>query len=418
MRSHILPFGLLGAAGVAFAAGSWSGLRPAFPGLPCQDGWAACMVDGAYVSPGMVLDGAQRPHPADMRVGFFDFAPLPSLSPFAGLTAYSGAPVAELAAAEPPPAERAPREVADAPPEVEQRPARPAREEREDDAPVAVAAAPRTPPPAPAPAAAPASAPSTRPASAPATPAPVPAPPPPVAAPSKAPPPAPAAPPPAPVAVAAAPPPPPPAAPARPPAPADNSCDDLVNLEAPAMMGQLGAERRKCLEGRLASASSQTEKKKISVVLIFDAEGRGDKGDWERLMERHLEQIDRSDPNMCLKYAIHLSRGGAGRARQVIRWADYALENKQAWTGATYKKNVFGLYKLRAQGANKIWQAAEAKFVEERNDENEQAAARARGVAKDYSREWLDYARASQQETKEPLALCVSAAGNKEFCEG
>ena len=55
------------------------------------------MVDGAYVSPGMVLDGAQRPHPADMRVGFFDFAPLPSLSPFAGLTAYSGAPVAEVA---------------------------------------------------------------------------------------------------------------------------------------------------------------------------------------------------------------------------------------------------------------------------------------------------------------------------------
>jgi hypothetical protein len=43
----------------------------------------------------------------------------------------------------------------------------------------------------------------------------------------------------------------------------------------------------------------------------LDAEARGDKAEWQRLMKRHLEDIDRSDPNLCLKYAMFLSRGAA-----------------------------------------------------------------------------------------------------------
>ena len=122
------------------------------------------------------------------------------------------------------------------------------------------------------------------------------------------------------------------------------------------MMGELGTPRRECLERRLASAKAQTDKRKISLVLLADAEARQDQKDWSRLMKRHLEHIDRSDPNMCFKYAAYLSRKGAGSAYGVIRWADYALENKQKWSGNTYKKYVYGLYRLRAQAANKLWQ--------------------------------------------------------------
>ncbi len=208
-----------------------------------------------------------------------------------------------------------------------------------------------------------------------------------------------------------------PAAKPPPPAVQDESCDDIIALEAPAMMGQLGAARRKCLEGALAGAGAQTQKSKISVVLMVDAEARADRADWERIIKRHLETIDRSDPNLCLKYAVHLYRGGVGRANGVIRWADYALENKASWSGTTYKKNVYTLYKLRAQAANLQWTAADKAFVEDRSDENEQKAKQLRGTVKDYSREWLDYARASAQETKAPLALCVSAAGSAEFCQ-
>ncbi len=196
------------------------------------------------------------------------------------------------------------------------------------------------------------------------------------------------------------------------------TCDNLVALEVPAMMGQLGTGVRSCLEDRLNATETQTERDKISRVLIADAEARRDQGDWERLMKRHLENIDRSDPNLCFKYALHLSRGGASRANGVIRWADYALENKQQWQGGAYTKNVNGLYKIRAQAANKLWQAAEKSLVEDRNDETEARSEKYRGMTKDYSREWLDYARAAGLETSTAMALCVSAAGSKEFCGG
>jgi hypothetical protein len=185
------------------------------------------------------------------------------------------------------------------------------------------------------------------------------------------------------------------------------------------MMGELGAGRRQCLERRLASSKAQTDKKKISLVLLADAEARQNQGDWARLMKRHLEHIDRSDPNMCFKYAAYLSRRGAGSAYGVIRWSDYALENKQKWSGNTYKKYVYGLYRLRAQAANKLWQHNAEKYASDSKDEKAKADAETyRGKAKDYSREWLDYARASGQSTKNPMALCVSAAGNKAFCGG
>jgi hypothetical protein len=184
------------------------------------------------------------------------------------------------------------------------------------------------------------------------------------------------------------------------------------------MMGELSDGQKGCLQKRMSTASQQTEKKKISLVLIMDAEAGGESKAWEQLMANHLENLDRSDPNMCFKYAIHLSRKGAGHAHGVIRWADYALENKQSWSGATYKKNVYGLFQLRAQAANKLWEAASKDYTTDNTDESKQKAEKYRGLAKDYSREWLDYARASEQSTKSPMALCVSAAGNVAFCEG
>ncbi len=185
------------------------------------------------------------------------------------------------------------------------------------------------------------------------------------------------------------------------------------------MMGQLRTGQAKCLDTRIGSEGQQTTKDKLSRLLITNAEAKGDKAEWERLMKRHLEDIDRSDPDLCFKYALHLSRGGVGRAQGVIRWADYALENKSKWSGPTYKTRVFNLFKLRAEGANKLWQDADTTFMtKEHTDENEAKAARYRGTAKDYAREWLGYARASEQDTKTAMALCVSSAGNRAFCEG
>ncbi|MCB9778405.1 MAG: hypothetical protein H6742_07575 [Alphaproteobacteria bacterium] len=520
MRSKLdklLPLGLsaalLGLAGVAVAQ-SWGDFEAAFPGLPCQDGWAGCIVGGAPVSPGMVLDGAGRPHPSDMRIGFFDFDALPALSPFTPLSEYTGemegggagadaggddgdavaevdiaaqaraeaaaatreqdaaAAAAEAASREAAAAQEAARREADERAAAEQAARREAeaaaRAQREAEAAASAAAdaaareaarkkadearkaaeeaarradeearkkaeaeaarkaaeaeakkraeeeakkraeadaarkaaeeearkraeeeaarraaedAARKKAEADAAAASAAAA---------------------AAQADKEP-----------VAMAD------PGATTPPPtAAASASCDDLVALEVPAMMGQLGKGVRDCLEGSLAQSGSQTSKDKISRVLIADAEARRDNAGWEKLMKRHLEDIDRSDPNLCFKYALYLSRGGAGRAHGVIRWSDYALENKQQWSGPAYTKNVNGLYKLRAQAANALWQDSEKSLVDDRSPENEQKAERYRGQTKDYSREWLDYAKASGQDTSAAMALCVSAAGNREFCGG
>ena len=200
------------------------------------------------------------------------------------------------------------------------------------------------------------------------------------------------------------------------PAPVEEGeCHDLVALEGPAMMGELGTTRRECLERRLASATSQTDKRKLSLVLLVDAEARQDVQAWAGLMQRHLEQIDHSDPNMCYKFAAYLSRKGVGSADAVIRWSDHALENKQEWSGHTYKKYVYGLYRLRAQAANELWQQAEAGSSSS-DGQTQAAAASSRGKAQTYARDWLDYARESGQSTKSAMALCVSAATDKAFC--
>ena len=61
-----------------------------------------------------------------------------------------------------------------------------------------------------------------------------------------------------------------------------------------------------------------------------------------------------------------------------------------------------------------------SKVVEASGDDRdklEQDEQKLRGMAKDYSLEWLDYARASGQDTQKAMTLCVTASGSKKFCK-
>ncbi len=393
------------------AAAGWQSFSAAFPTSACQDGWAACITAGGAVGPGMLHDTAGRPIPSDGRLGWFDLQPTASFSPFVGLSAYSGPaggtmpapvasrepdPVAPSMAPQPTPGPDASIRTTPGPSTMGQ-PTGPAdssvRTQPVAAQPVSNPSQPVSsmPPsmqpsqPAPQPVAQPVAA--TQPVAQPT----------PISQPVAQP---------APTAVIAT------------SAAASTDCTDLVTLEPAAMMGSLTTAQGKCLEARLASESQQTTKAKISLVLINNADGKGDKAEWERLVKRHLEDIDRSDPDLCYKYSLQLSRGGAGRASGVIRWADYALENKSKWTGTTYKSRVFALYKLKTEAGNKLWQDAEATYTTEHTDENEAKSAKYRGMTKDFAREWLDYAKASAQDTKSAMQYCVSAAGTTAFCEG
>lgn len=413
MRTSIwITYGLAGTLALASLpalASGWAAYNSAFPTLPCSDGWAGCVVNGVAFGPGMQKDVAGRPLPADARLGWFDLQPTAALSPFVTLSPYSGALGGQLASVEPPP-----ERIVEPPPERLPEPDRVDRDPPQRDPVERVTPVDRTPPP-----------PGVGRTTPPPTPTPTPTPtPPPVvgkAPPTPTPTPTPTPPPTPPPATTAkvAPTPPPVVAPPTPTAASDDTCTDLVKLEPQAMLGQLRPGQVKCIDARIGTEGAQTTKDKLSRVLIANAEGKGDKADWERLVKRHLEDIDRSDPDMCFKYATQLSRGGTGRALGVIRWADYGLENKQKWSGATYTKRVYDLYRMKAEAANKLWAEAEDVFAtKEHTDENEAKAAKWRGTTKDYAREWLDYAKASGQDTKNAMSICVSAAGNKSFCEG
>lgn len=401
-RPHIL-LPLILAFGLSTAhAASKLNAEASFPLLPCADGWTSCIVSGLGLNSDMIPDSKGVPQPSDIRIGWFDLKGTLALSPFTTLSDYSRTPAPAVAAI--PRADPVPLPVSgQQPTQLVERPGTlPSLANRDPAAPPSAAEpvgtsptlAPIYVPPAPG-----------NPYN------PTPQEPPPVLVET----PTPAQPEPTPIETT-----PPPQVPvvAEAPPTQDDSCDNLIALEPTALMGQLSPGQRECLEGRLSSATRPTEKDKISRVLLTDADARSDRGRWMALAKRHLEDIDRSDPDLCMTYATRLAGQGVSRAHGVIRWADYALENKQKWSGATFTSRVNALYKLRAEAANRLWSDADKKYVENRTSENEESATKYRNMTKDYSREWLDYARASGQNIKNAYALCVSAAGNKSYCEG
>jgi hypothetical protein len=208
-----------------------------------------------------------------------------------------------------------------------------------------------------------------------------------------------------------------PSAPAQHAEPRRSLCDDLVQLESPALIGRLSAEQSACLEASLADAARPTDKKQISLLLIANANGKDDKRAWEALVQRHLRDIDRSDPDIGYAFAIHLARKGPGRAESVIRWSDVALASREKWTGERYKSRVYGLYKLRAAGANTLWRRAEENHAADPSDATDEAVRQTRRRLMTYSRDWYTLAKESGTDTTTPLQLCVSAAGTGAFCE-
>jgi hypothetical protein len=65
-----------------------------------------------------------------------------------------------------------------------------------------------------------------------------------------------------------------------------------------------------------------------------------------------------------------------------------------------------------------LWAAAESEYTTgEHTPENEAKSEKYRGMAKDYAREWLDYARAARLPTDGAYNLCASAAGTASACK-
>ena len=193
-------------------------------------------------------------------------------------------------------------------------------------------------------------------------------------------------------------------------------CGDLIKLEPAAMMGKLSDAEIRCLDNTLRVNERMTFKDKISRVLLADAWAKQDEHRWEGVARRHLEQIDRSDPDMCYKFALYLSSKGPDRMEEALKWADVALENRRMWTGDLHVKRVYSLYKLKAMAAQKNWAYLEDQLAKAPSADAEDSVIEMRNKTKTLAREWLEYARSAGKDPTLALNLCVSAAGTADFC--
>ena len=193
-------------------------------------------------------------------------------------------------------------------------------------------------------------------------------------------------------------------------------CGDLLKLEPAAMMGKLTDPQIRCLDDTLRAADKQTTKDKLSRVLMADAWAKGDANRWEAIVRRHLNDIDRSDADLCFKFAKYLSEKGAQYSDETLHWAEVALDNRHAWTGDTHVSRVNSLFKIRAYASAQKWQSLEEKYAREPSEELLGQKDIARNQAKTLAREWLEYAKQAGKDPTMALQMCVSAAGTEEFC--
>ena len=194
-------------------------------------------------------------------------------------------------------------------------------------------------------------------------------------------------------------------------------CGNLKKMEPAALLGELTDAEVICLDDKLRETEQQTFMDKISRVLMADAVAKGDVHRWEAVTQRHLTKIDRSDPDLSLKYARRLSDKGPEFADEAIYWADVALENRSRWKGKTYVARVNALYRLRSMAANNEWTWLEQEYVKDPSSEMDDRRNKARNRAKNLAREWLEYATSSGQDTALAKQLCQSASGHGDFCE-
>jgi len=77
---------------------------------------------------------------------------------------------------------------------------------------------------------------------------------------------------------------------------------------------------------------------------------------------------------------------------------------------------VMDLMRLRSRAALLLYQHANDEYVRTHTAAAEAQAESRRGVAKNYAREWYDFALAANADPTQARDICQSAAGTRSFC--
>jgi hypothetical protein len=202
---------------------------------------------------------------------------------------------------------------------------------------------------------------------------------------------------------------------------ADTECVDfsqhltaLKPLEPQALSGALDAATVTCLEMGYLNARSQTDKGKISRVLMANAYVTNT-NEWARLVKRHLDEVEQSDPDIGYLYANYLFNKRDPDYRGAVRYAELAFERRaDQWEGDVFTARSHHLLRLRTYAKIKLWEQAEKEALGGGAD----AAIRAtelRTQANVAAREWLDFDRVSRPNWLPAAEACI-ATGSEQGC--
>jgi hypothetical protein len=182
-------------------------------------------------------------------------------------------------------------------------------------------------------------------------------------------------------------------------------------------MGKLSTESVQCLETSMRLAERQTRKDAISRVLMADAFAQGETHRWEGAVRRHLEEIDRSDADLCYIFARYLGQKGDEFLVEAIRYANLALENSLQWQGELRVKRMYQLHRINALGAQQLWYEAENENLERPSRQVRMRSGFWRNQTKNLAREWLSFSLDAGLDPDAPFELCVQAAGTQQYCQ-
>lgn len=188
----------------------------------------------------------------------------------------------------------------------------------------------------------------------------------------------------------------------------------LKPLESKALSGGLDEATITCLELAYLNAESQTDKGKISRVLMANAYVTNTE-EWARLVKRHLDEVEQSDPDISYLYANHLYNRRNPDYRGAVRYADLAFERRaDNWEGDTFTNRSHHLHRLRTYARMKLWEDAEQRALSGDEDARE-TAMDLRTQAHSSARDWLDFDRVSRSRWIQAAEACVST-GNEQAC--
>lgn len=189
----------------------------------------------------------------------------------------------------------------------------------------------------------------------------------------------------------------------------------LKHLEPLAIRGQLSAFDVDCLETGYANARSQTDKGKISRVLMANAYVTNS-DEWARLVERHMDEVEQSDPDIAYLFANYLFNQDQPDHAGVVKYSQLAYERRaDRWEGRTFVVRTHHILRLRAIAQLKQWEAAELEVARSEDDALRTQAEEKRLRVHSAAREWLDFDRASELPWYEAAQICVSS-GNEQAC--